>query len=94
MFYVYVIQSKRDQSFYIGRTSNLEERIQYHNTPDLNVGNTKSKIPWEYFFVLEVNNSKLGGKIENHIKKMKSKKYIQDLKKYPEIAQKLIKKYS
>ncbi len=36
----------------------------------------------------------MAGKIENHIKKMKSKKYIKDLKKYPEIAQKLIKKYS
>jgi len=36
----------------------------------------------------------VAGKIEIHIKKMKSKKYIQDLKKYPEIAQKLLKKYS
>ena len=94
MFYVYVIQSKIDYSFYIGKTSNLEDRLHYHNTPELNVGITKRKIPWDYFFVLEVDNSKVAGKIEIHIKKMKSKKYIQDLKKYREIAQKLLKKYS
>ncbi len=94
MYYVYAIQSKLDQSFYIGKTSNLEDRLHYHNTPELNVGITKRKIPWDYFFILEVGNLKLAGKIENHLKKMKSKKYIKDLKKYPEIAQKLIKKYS
>jgi putative endonuclease len=32
--------------------------------------------------------------IEQHIKKMKSKVYIQNLKRYPEILQKLINKYS
>jgi putative endonuclease len=33
-------------------------------------------------------------KIENHIKKMKSKKYIENLKKYPEISLRLLQKYS
>jgi putative endonuclease len=33
-------------------------------------------------------------KIETHIKAMKSKKYINNLKKYPEISLKLIAKYS
>ncbi|WP_424370145.1 GIY-YIG nuclease family protein [Muriicola sp.] len=59
MYYVYVIQSKLDQSFYIGRTSSLEERLHCHNTPELNVGITRRKIPWEYFFVLEVGSSML-----------------------------------
>ncbi len=94
MYYVYAIQSKLDQSFYTGRTSSLEERLHCHNMPELNVGITKRKSPWDYFFILEVGNLKLAGRIENHLKKMKSKKYIKDLKKYPEIAQKLIKKYS
>lgn len=33
-------------------------------------------------------------KIETHIKKMKSKKYIQNLKIYPEIPLKLLVKYA
>jgi putative endonuclease len=33
-------------------------------------------------------------KIERHIKKMKSKKYIQNLKKYPEMVEKLLIKNS
>ncbi len=94
MFYVYVIQSKLDQSFYIGRTSNLEERLQYHNTPELNVGITKRKIPWIYYFVMEVPNARIAGAIENHIKRMKSRRYIENLIKYPELGKKLLEKYS
>jgi len=32
-------------------------------------------------------------KIEKQIKRMKSKKYIENLKKYPDIVKKLIEKY-
>ena len=32
--------------------------------------------------------------VEEHIKSMKSKKYIQNLKKYPEMVEKLKDKYS
>ena len=31
MFYVYVLQSLKDQRLYIGMTSNLEERVKRHN---------------------------------------------------------------
>jgi len=84
----------KDQSFYVGKTSDLEERLKWHNNERLNVGVSKRKILWEYFFTLEVGNSKIAGKIENHIKRMKSRKYILNLLKYPEIGYKLIEKYS
>jgi putative endonuclease len=32
-------------------------------------------------------------KIENHIKRMKSKKYIKDLKSYSELSEKLFNQY-
>ena len=66
----------------------------YHNSPILNKGVTRRKIPWSYFYVMEVNSSTVANKIERHIKKMKSAKYIENLVKYPEIGEKLIKKYS
>jgi hypothetical protein len=31
---------------------------------------------------------------ENHFKRMKSRKYIEDLKNYPELGERLIEKYS
>ncbi len=94
MHYVYVIKSLKNGSFYIGKTSNLVDRLHFHNTAELNVGVSRNGIPWAYFYTLEVEDAKAAGKIEDHIKKMKSRKYISDLKKYPEISQKLIKKYS
>ena len=32
MYYVYVLESKVDQSFYIGSTSDLKRRYREHNT--------------------------------------------------------------
>ncbi|WP_350284433.1 GIY-YIG nuclease family protein [uncultured Croceitalea sp.] len=94
MHYVYVIQSIKDGSFYVGATTNLANRIKQHNSSELNGGVIKRKIPWQYFYTLEVENSKVAFKIERHIKKMKSRIYIENLKKYPEISKKLIEKYS
>jgi putative endonuclease len=91
---MYIIQSLVDQSFYIGWTSDLANRILLHNSGNFNKGITRLKIPWEYFFILEVPDKKVAIKIERHIKSMKSRKYIHDLKRYPEIGRRLIEKYS
>ena len=94
MHYVYVIESELDGSFYIGKTSAIENRLEFHNSVELNKGITKRKIPWIYYFVMEVPNARIAGAIENHIKRMKSRRYIENLRKYPEIGQKLLEKYS
>jgi putative endonuclease len=83
-----------DGSFYIGNTSNLAERLIFHNSPTLNIGITRRKIPWHYYYILQVDNALVAGKIENHIKRMKSKNYIINLKNYSETGERLIKKYS
>lgn len=31
MFFVYVLQSQKDQKYYIGHTNNIDRRIQDHN---------------------------------------------------------------
>ncbi|UII77360.1 GIY-YIG nuclease family protein [Flagellimonas sp. HMM57] len=94
MHYVYIIQSKIDNGFYVGETRDLVDRLTRHNTKELNAGITNRKIPWDYFYILKVKNSTVARKIERHIKKMKSRAYIENLRKYPEIATKLIEKYS
>jgi putative endonuclease len=60
----------------------------------MNNGNTRHKIPWRYFHVIETPNKSIAIKIEKHIKRMKSKSYIINLTKYPEMSEKLLKKYS
>ncbi len=94
MYFVYVIESLKDGSFYIGKTSDLDKRLLWHNSRVLNRGTTRNKKPWQYLYTLELSNSRAAGKIENHIKRMKSRKYILNLAKYPGIGQKLIEKYS
>ncbi|MBI2578052.1 MAG: GIY-YIG nuclease family protein [Candidatus Wildermuthbacteria bacterium] len=44
MFCVYLLQSEKDNSFYIGQTNDLEKRLARHNNGF--VVSTKKKIPW------------------------------------------------
>ncbi|WP_394354496.1 GIY-YIG nuclease family protein [Euzebyella saccharophila] len=94
MHYVYVIQSEKTQGYYIGETANLETRLNWHNNVELNIGVTRKSIPWRYHFTLQVPIRTIALRIEKHIKKMKSKVYLENLSKYPEISKRLLKKYS
>ena len=49
---------------------------------------------WIIFWSLECPDDFTARKIERHIKYMKSRKYLVNLKQFPEIAQKLMLKYS
>ena len=48
MYYVYIIQSLKDKSFYTGITSNLERRVKEHNKSDTKT--TRSKKPWRLVY--------------------------------------------
>ena len=45
MFFVYILKSELDNSFYIGYTSNLERRLEEHNTGKSRY--TSKKKPWK-----------------------------------------------
>jgi putative endonuclease len=79
--------------FYIGECAHIPARMIYHNCPDLNNGFTKSGIPWEVYLTIDCKNKKQAIAIEKHIKSMKSKTYIENLKKYPEMKEKLKSKF-
>jgi putative endonuclease len=55
---------------------------------------TASAKDWIVFLTIPCNTISEAQGIEAHIKKMKSRKYIQDLKKYPEMVQKLKRLYA
>lgn len=48
MYYVYVLQSRKDLSLYIGFTPDLRKRIIKHNKKQ--VISTKSKTPWKIIY--------------------------------------------
>lgn len=47
-FYVYLLQSEMDQSWYIGYTANLEQRLLQHNNGESYY--TKRKMPWKLIY--------------------------------------------
>ncbi|PBQ33667.1 endonuclease [Sphingobacteriaceae bacterium] len=93
MHFVYVIFSQNTNKFYIGETPDVLTRLAFHNDIGKNTNSTKSGIPWEIFWFLEVGDRSLARRIETHLKKMKSKKYLEDLKKHPSISENLVEKY-
>ena len=92
--FVYILYSEKISKYYIGNTHDIDLRIERHNTCYYeNKWSAKGK-PWKLYFSIECKDSTQARKVENHIKKMKSKKYIENLPKYPEITEKLLEKYS
>ncbi len=94
-FFVYILHSKSLGRFYTGMTSlPVEERLQNHLSKKYGKQNfTQKADDWELFFAIPCESFSQARLVELHIKKMKSKAYIQNLGKYPELAQKLLDKY-
>ncbi len=48
---------------------------------------------WEEFLVIDCSTIELAVYLERRIKRMKSRKYIENLKKYPDLIDKIIKEF-
>ncbi len=90
---VYILHSKTLNRFYIGYTSNLEERLIFHSNSDSKKFTYKAS-DWVLFYTIACDSKVQGLQIEKHIKTMKSKTYIENLVKYPEMSKKLKLKYT
>ena len=90
---VYILYSESTDSYYIGETIDIENRLLEHNTHFFTGAFTKRADDWAVFLTIECKNRTQARKIESHIKRMKSKTYILNLKKYPEMTERLIAKY-
>ncbi len=77
MFYVYLIQSEVDSSFYIGYTSNLELRIKQHNNGESIY--SRRKKPWKLVYSEEFENKTFALKREQFLKKQKNKDFYYKL---------------
>ena len=91
---VYILYSASADRYYTGYTKDLLTRIEYHRRREFAGSFTARYNDWVLYYTIDNLSLSTAIKIEKHIKRMKSSKYIENLKKYPEIAEKLIARYS
>ncbi len=79
MFYIYVLQSLKDDRTYVGYTDNVKRRLIQHNSGY--VKSTKHRIPFKLLFTEEFETSKEAKKRELYWKsgagRRKLKEYFQ-----------------
>jgi len=78
MYYTYILKSLKNNKYYIGSTSNLNERLSYHNLGK--VKSTKLHRPWAIYYFEEIKNERDAILREREIKSWKSRAMIEKLK--------------
>ena len=89
----YILYSRKKDTFYIGAChKDLNTRIENHNS-GIYGSQTFTSITndWELFLQFELGTYAHAIRLERKIKSMKSRKYILNLSKYPELREKIIK---
>ncbi len=91
---VYILYSPSLDSFYTGFTlTSVNERLNKHNEKYYNKKYTAKASDWEIYLSIECASEKQARGIEAHIKRMKSKTYILNLKRYPNMIIEILNKY-
>ena len=78
MHYVYILYSKKIERYYTGMTSQIEKRIESHNTGKSVY--TKKGIPWELKWQSEGIAKKEAMELEKRIKKRGASRFISDMR--------------
>jgi putative endonuclease len=91
---VYILYSPTLNKYYIGSCQEYSVRLEQHLSKYFPDVFTSKMDDWVLYFVLNDLEYLKARKIELHIKKMKSRKFIENFKKFPEIQKRLIKKYA
>jgi len=76
-YFVYILQSLKDGTYYVGVTQDLHERLERHNQGRSMF--TKGKRPWEVVYWEDHETRGSAMKRERKIKSKKDKSYIGSL---------------
>lgn len=76
-FFVYILRSLKDGSYYVGSTQDLEPRLKHHN--EVGTQYTKQKRPWELVYTEEHPDRSSAMQREYAIKKHGGKQFIESL---------------
>jgi putative endonuclease len=90
---VYILHSAKLSRFYTGFTADFDTRLEFHLNSEQARKFTYKADDWILFLKIECESKSQALAIEKHIKNMKSKIYIENLLRYPEIINKLLEKY-
>lgn len=77
MFFVYILESKSDGSYYIGQTADLRKRLSYHNQGLSKY--TSRKVPWKIVYFEEYDTRTSALKRERFLKKQRNREFYQSL---------------
>jgi putative endonuclease len=69
-YYIYILQSELDGSYYVGSTKDLDERLHQY---------TKAKRPWKLVYYEEFPDKSSALKRECQIKRRKDRVFIESL---------------
>ena len=90
---VYIIYSSNLDKFYIGVCKDLTIRIEQHNSGFYKNSYTSKTSDWVLYFQINSTQHSQALSIENHIKKMKSRRYLVNLQKHPEMTEVLLRRF-
>ena len=72
---VYILYSNTSSRYYVGQTSDIDQRLESHNQG--RVKSTKYGIPWEIALQLDVSTRSEAIILEKQIKKRGARRYIE-----------------
>jgi len=76
-YYVYILESELDGTYYVGSTRDLDVRVARHNQGGSRY--TKSKRPWKVIYSEKFENKSDALIRERQIKRRKSREYVETL---------------
>ncbi|HEX7017927.1 MAG TPA: GIY-YIG nuclease family protein [Patescibacteria group bacterium] len=77
MYWIYILQSQKNDRYYIGSSNDIERRLAEHNRGKSPY--TASTRPWKLVFSKEFATLKAARQFEHSLKKQKSRKVIEEL---------------
>jgi len=77
---VYILYSKSVDRYYVGSCLNLSERIWQHQNKYFKGSYTSRADDWKVYLVIDQLAYPAARSVESHIKRMKSRQYIEELR--------------
>ena len=76
-YFVYILESEIDGTFYIGYTGDLEKRLEFHNSGSSTY--TSRKIPWKIVYHEKFTDKTSAIKRERFLKKQRNRVFYKRL---------------
>ena len=76
-YYVYILESLKDKTYYVGSTPNLKSILKRHN--EGRVSYTKPRRPWKLVYTEDHPDRSSAAKRESEIKARKRRAFIDEL---------------